>query len=457
MAGMPPKRIARWLLCPLLFVLGLWTLLLQPGLFAAFPSLWSTGGKGLQEVLPPHPKSRVQTFELGWHAARYEEHCSGRAPSSSERCAETLRLAGEAVQWPEPLSEAQLLGVKALLADLDAQRSVVDRTLGLLSFVNIIWLVSIVGILATVGPFVAYIFGPFLISIVGRLFNQVILPTIKALHRWGVLEAAAYTVAFAFSVQGSRYSEGQAGAALNVALTGGLAFVPCWVYSTTLHVESSGGHTDEFCVITGTLLMLTLTPLASMHSSRLIGFLAVLSLYGALGFFVAAFPFGYMVGFSGEDALQRCLLASVMLIIGFAGLRMAGIDAPKLQPFAAGAMCLGNVMYFLALLIQSSRWRHSRTYWQWQTGMACSLLAALFVGNVYALPSMANTATTFMLLYFFQKQIEVKWDSGFAIVVFFCNFVGLYYLAHYLHTHPEHIASMFDARGLYLPAPHLVV
>merc|ERR1711941_5988 len=115
-----------------------------------------------------------------------------------------------------------------------------------------------------------------------------------------------------------------------------------------------------------------------------------------------------MGGFSGEGALIRCLVASVLLITIFAGSHVAGFDPAGLRPFSLGAICLGNIMYFVALLIQCSPWQagSGATFWAWQCLMLLSLLVALVVGSVYSMPSMRNVASTFLVLWVMDKELE---------------------------------------------------
>jgi len=234
-----------------------------------------------------------------------------------------------------------------------------------------------------------------------------------------------------------------------VALTGGLAFVPLWLYSSNLHLSSADGAKENFLFITYGLAFSVLAPLAVLHDSRLIGFIAVLALYGAMGFVFFAFGFGFAIGFDGNASTLRCLGASVLLVAGFASLRVLGVDVAVLRPFGTGAMVLGNICYFLALLILCSPWRRSRgRYKAWQATMVASLVGAMLMGLVFSMPSMSNTATTFMVLYIMEKQLEVNWGKAATLGVF-ANFVLLYFIAHYLHTHPEHVVSMFDPSGLY--------
>jgi hypothetical protein len=442
-------QTSRWLLCPVIFIVGHWRLLFGPELLLNYyPALWTTSGKGVEEVLPPHPRNLYQAHELGWYASAYSRDCEG-ATAGQGHCQELLQQAASVLSLSE-ISWEQLKAVRGFLKDLDQQQSLMDRVRGFFSFVNVMWLISIVGILCTVGPVLVLFFGPLLSRIVSAMVTNVVVPIGKALHKYGVFELFGYMLALAFSIQGSRYPAGQADAAIMVALTGGLAFIPLWMYSTKLHVHTSGGNEKLFLSITNSLLAATLAPLAVLHDSRLIGFLTILAVYGALGFVCGAFGLGYYIGFNGKDALGRCIAASIILIVTFTIVRLCAVDLAFMRPFATGAMCLGNVMYFLGMLIASSRFNctYGGKYAARQAVMIGSLIAALLVGNIYALSSMSNTATTFLVLWLMEKQMEVQWQS-FGIVVIFANFVFLYFVSHYLHTHPEHIVSLFDPTGLY--------
>lgn len=454
-------NIKRWLACPVTYVLAQWCLFANPDfVISHYPALWETGGKGVDEVLPAHPKTRLQAFELGHTIGIFEEMgCNAsvtgwlgrQSVTNQQKCANLLQRAAQVVGAADPLTAEQLAGFRKLLVELDAQKSIVDRVAGFFNFVNIMWMVSIIGVLMTVGPCFAFIAGPVLLRLATSFYHRILKPSALFLHRWGVFEVAAYALAFAFSAQGCRYTQTQAQPAMMVALTGGLAFMPCWVYSTGMHATGSGDK-DKFFMVSCALLVMDLMPLAILHDSSLIGFLTVLALYGCLGFFFAAFGFGFMIGFSSDSALQRCVAASVWLVLFFSSCRILGLDPKYVHPFATGAMCLGNVMYFLAMLILSSQWRCSRReYTMKQIAMIISLIVALFVGFVFAMPAMSNTATTFLVLWLMEKEMEIRW-GGASIVVLFLNFVALYFIALYLHTHPEYIVAMFDAKGLFMAA-----
>jgi len=303
-------------------------------------------------------------------------------------------------------------------------------------------LVSIIGVLATVGPCLTVLCGPLLLRCAKWLHENVLRPLALRLHRWGLFEVVAYALAATFTAQGLRYPAGQADAGTMVALTGGLAFAPCWAYSTALHTSGSGDK-DKFLTLSYVLAALVFAPLAVTHDSRLAGFLAVLALYGALGFVLFAFGFGFVIGFDSKNAMLRSACTSLVLVAGFSLARLAGLDPAYLRPFATAAMILGNVVYFLALLIYSSRFGTCEaSYAHRQCLMLVSLIIALLAGNVYSMASMTNTATTFLVLWLMEKELEVSWGPGPGMIVLFLNFVFLYFLAHYLHTHPEHVVSL---------------
>lgn len=176
-----------------------------------------------------------------------------------------------------------------------------------------------------------------------------------------------------------------------------------------------------------------------------------------MGFLFAACPFGFVIGFESRQATLQCLAASAILVLTFSGLRLAGASPALLRPFATGAMVLGNVMYFLALLILSHRSRltsdHGGGAYMLSNGlMLTSLLCALLVGFVFGVDAMRNTAATFFVLWLMEKQIEIDWGAAWLVVVF-ANCVALFFLAHYLHVHPEILPSLVDPASVYL-APH---
>lgn len=438
--------IARWLLLPLLFLIGHWCLFFVPDKVSRVcPTLWTPANRTPESLLPI-PQNRVAVFDLAEKVQYFSEHCKEEA--SNAECKGKLEEAAKILGMDKPLTAQQLLSLRTYMSELDQQRTVADRVSGFFSFVNVLWLLGIIGIVGTVVPCIGFLIGPMLRQWAVVLWENVLDPAATFLHEIGAWEFLAYFLAFLLSVQGSRYPQG-ANAGIMVSLTGGLLFIPCWAYSTSLHMNKPGGDKDKFLMLSHFLVAGLMIPLALIHQSSLLGFLAVLAVYGGLGFIFLAFGWGFAIGFDSRDALNRCIVASVVLILAFTSFRVLGRNPTWVRPFVLGGMCLGNIMYFLAMLIATGGWRKSYEEWiKMQVVMALSLFFALLVGFVYSIPAMANTACTFLVLWLMEKQLQIDF-RGCGIVVVFLNCVCLFLGSLWLNHHPEFIISMFDGKGLY--------
>jgi len=443
---------------PLGFVIAHWGLLLSSKrLLAKFPALWTIKGKSISEVLPPHPRTKLQAFELGWHAFHYKSLMSkGYSSALLEERAVVLQEAAEAINYSEKtLTEKQLLEAKILIAQIDRKKSVVDRVVGFFTCVNILWCVVIIGLLVTIGPAIGWVLSVVpIIPCMTTAWNTVIWPCLLWLHTYGIINVCAYLCAFAFSAQGCRYGR-QLEAGQMISLLGALAFIPCSAYTLGL-LASHGCELDTrtwtLTCILFSMQALALVPLAIHHNSRLIGFCAVASLYGALGFCAGAFGGGFFIGFGSLKSVLFSWFASIVLVVSFVAMRLADVEPQLVFPFSTGALVLGNVMFFLALMTLSSSfgWDMEVPYWVWNGIMLVALVLAIAVGSTFAIPAMSNIGVTFLVLWVMQKELELDWGGAMSMVLFL-NFVCLGFIAHYLHMHPQYIANMFDPSGLYLP------
>ena len=77
----------RWLLLPTVFVFLQWSLLISPAaVLDLVPQLWETAPENASKALRL-PLTRVQAFDLGVHAARYDE-CMRQ--NTSDTCTDHL-------------------------------------------------------------------------------------------------------------------------------------------------------------------------------------------------------------------------------------------------------------------------------------------------------------------------------------------------------------------------------
>lgn len=160
-----------------------------------------------------------------------------------------------------------------------------------------------------------------------------------------------YAAAGLFTVQGLRYSAQHADVRVAVTLTGVLAALPCWFYSTSLHCTPTG-QIEPFRTITFTFMAVVLGPVAVRLQSPLTGTLAVGSALLALGFSAAGNGFCIVIGFTDSYALERVVACSLLLVVVFSCLRVLRIDNACTRPFAHAAMSLGSFTYFLGMLVR---------------------------------------------------------------------------------------------------------
>ena len=77
--------------------------------------------------------------------------------------------------------------------------SIWQKFVGFFTFVNIIWMCSIIGITVSVGPCLYEIAGPYLercFYAVKEAIEEYLVPILEFLHYWGIFEAFGYLLCF---------------------------------------------------------------------------------------------------------------------------------------------------------------------------------------------------------------------------------------------------------------------
>jgi hypothetical protein len=293
-----------------------------------------------------------------------EDATIGTGECSSPQFVQDILRQAEAVVGkviPDAATHVQLVNVLAEIKDFERGNGVASKVTGLFSFVNFIWLVSILGITVSIGPSLYLMLKPvqeLLRLIVERIFFDIIIPIAKRLHNWGVVEAVVFALCFLGVAQGFRMEEGQDSSVL-VAFTGSVLVVPCFAYSTLLWGGRLAKSTqpETLTQIVQIWLALCWAPLAVHFSSHLFGFLAVAAFFGALGFGVVCRGCCYYIGFDDRDGLQRGTVTGFMLLVLFVGVRVGlGFPPAWLAPFESPVAVMGSMVMLLGLLIVSNKW-----------------------------------------------------------------------------------------------------
>jgi len=451
------EALLRWAICPCLAVLGTWALLTRPEeMLARFPVMpgfaWTKAMVSVTRVLPPIPQNLLEAFDLGRLCERFSREPVGPARDAVLQAAADL--------LGRPITGEELCATRDELARMLANRSVIQKVGGLFTFVNTMWLAAIFGITISVGPVIWIVTKPVremimhlqerIRKLVAWFVEKVVVPTVVRLHNWGVWEALAHFAALSLTAQGSRMPSDSG---VFVASSGLVATSAAMQYSKRLHgqrldrvlLERLGVRLRTLQLLLNGLLI---TPVAIFHQSTLLGYAATTAFLSALGFGGAMYPFCYCIGWDNSDDMARTSVLCGLTMAGFAAARIQGVESKILNPFASSVSVLCGLGHFLALLIMSNRYYRSKAYSKNNAIMLASLLGFELVGRIYGLEGLANTTTTFFVLWALEKGLEIRDLLGISHwFVVFGGSVFTYYAALWLHAHPAFVVSVLKSMG----------
>ncbi len=162
--------------------------------------------------------------------------------------------------------------------------------------------------------------------------------------------------------------------------------------------------------VVSVILFAVWATVALWSHDQVVGFAAVLALMGTLGFTAGVIPFGYVIGFTGEDAVPRATVAALAVTVAAVAWRASG--ASPSNPFLPGALWVGPFVAGLGLLIAASRHYHSASPWLLRQAAPLALgLAALLLGNEWGIHTLSGIGGAFFVLYLVEKATDVPVES----------------------------------------------
>ena len=321
--------------------------------------------------------------------------------------------------------------------------SFLSRVIGFFNFVNIIWMIAIIGIIISIGPSLLFLFKP-IMKIIIIIFTDFILPLLIKLYEYGFFECLAYVISIILISDGMKVNKEWG---FFISLTGTGFIILLFVYSINL-------KTDRYIlerelrkkVIFGVLTTIVLFSLSVHFNSKLLSFFATMNFYSFIGFYTGCYGLCYVVGFLNDSDMIRVVSTSFILIIFYIILRMANIENEIIELYRSPIQIFGALTYFLGLLIFSSKYYYERkiSYILRQLLYIVSLLFVLLFGNIFNLPSLTNTTYVFGVLYLMEKNIEImsKIEGGIWLIILTTS-LSLWGLSLYLHKHSEIVISLF--------------
>ncbi|CAF1126068.1 unnamed protein product [Didymodactylos carnosus] len=185
---------------------------------------------------------------------------------------------------------------------------------------------------------------------------------------------------------------------------------------------------------------------AVYHQSREAGYLAVMALESSLGFVMFAGELVIMIGFQNESVIPSATVASLISLLIGSILQLQRRSNILTIPFTRPLLFLGTFVYFIGLIILSSRLYSGRqgkypVYWLLQLITFLSCLAAMFFGPMLELPFIQAIGGTMFVIWLLEKYVEiVPWKSTLIVI---CGLLGfgvlLYGFAYFLRMYPEYL------------------
>lgn len=178
-----------------------------------------------------------------------------------------------------------------------------------------------------------------------------------------------------------------------------------------------------------TVLLAAFGAATLITGSQWMGAFAALSLMALLGFAAQVVPFGYVVGFRGNDELARATSSGLLIMALFMSLHAANISNPVIRVFEPGGLIVSGFVGYLGLLIAASKQYQRRQRW---IVMQAIVLAVCFfgviAGSLIGLKSIQIIAGVFLTLWTIEKLVEIPGEGFVPWVLKLMAASGVLYL-----------------------------
>ena len=409
--------------------------------------------KTFVDLLPPVPTTLSQAFKLGQmesELTRLEAAATKNITAINNLLLSATNALNRHVD--EMITSTQLHGILDRIISIENETSMISKIGGIFSFVNVIWFLSIIGIAVTIIPASYFCCKPIWDAIfdffklwftmIGNFLYKILFNKIA----YNIYELFGYFICWYFMFNGY---EANTNIGFWISFTGLALWMPMQYISMIRWGTSNAAKNLPMLSLLSSALSI---PIAYYYNSKILGFTSIAGLYSYLGFFIAGFFGGYIIGFQGDQAMANCFAASCIFNMGLIIAKLMNLNLTPMRMFIGPTLIMANAVMFLALLIHTSEWRswsrrnNKVDYFQRQAIMIGSLLVAIAFGNILNYPAMSNTAYVYCGLYILQKMAEspVLWrDMNIIFAIFGLSIIG-WRVALYLHSNPQIITGMVE-------------
>ena len=423
-----------------------------PSVIKLFTNLEKNSFKDYIPAIPTDPLSIWKLSQLEYSLKEIEKNYSNDLNKKKELTEklinQAIKIAGTGKMNAEILHK-----LPKYLEDIE-KNSVLSRIKGFFSFVNLIWMIAILGILISIGPVLLLLIDPFL-DMLMLLWNNTILPIIIFLHKNGFFEFLGNLVSIILIADGMKVNKEWG---FFISLTGAGFMFLLFIYSLEYKFNNYYGlefsrnkkyskKIDKQKVIIGILTGIIFFSLSLVFNSKLLSFLTTTDFYFLIGFYTGCFGLCYFVGFLNKSDMYRVVSTSFCLMIFYIILRCLNINNQIIELYRSPIQIFGALTYFLGLLIISSLYfdEINLTYIQRQIIFIISLILVIFSGLIFNMPSLTNTTYVFGVLYLMEKTVEIfhKIEGNIYVLILILS-IALWIFSLHLHKHSEIIISIMN-------------
>lgn len=179
---------------------------------------------------------------------------------------------------------------------------------------------------------------------------------------------------------------------------------------------------------------------------HILAFGAVVALQAALGFSVITMPGCIALGWTSDSQVPRSVTSSLIILVGYIALKLSNGITGDLALFETGALFMGAFVYYLGLLVMSSKWyvfagkngRNEGSYVLMQVLTIASGIAAWYIGSAFHMGALLGIGGTFFTIYLLEKYYEIPW-KGVGWAWSLLGVAGiLYFIVGIASKHPEY-------------------
>lgn len=213
------------------------------------------------------------------------------------------------------------------------------------------------------------------------------------------------------------------------ALAGAFAIPACIQLTAYLHLPDWRRirlGVDNFIEMNSVITLICFavwTFFAVHYVSYFFAFISIMALMQFLGFTVVVCPGCVFTGYESEDYIPRTMVSAFVIMVFGVAVRIAERIATiheSVLIFIPGAIFVGSFVYFISLLITSSKWYtkkpldkkdYGENYWIMQAISVASGIAAMYIGSVYSISALQGISGVVFVVWAVEKYYEWRWKK----------------------------------------------